>query len=292
MHFTYQESEDTDKTSLYQGDVLKRTPEIEKILAVVHPHYLKEDYRHFIVLTQSCDLVPRNEGKCASRYVTIAAVRPLKLVIERELQKHLSDPLELEFRFTHNGVKAKMEQFYERLLNNNEPSYFYLHQQPDCDLTEDCCAFLQLAVSTKSEFHYKTLLDAKILELTDSFKHKIGYLVGNLYSRIDTDDWVPDFANAETFYGRLRQGIEGEAVWLQRDIQVKALKQLKSLDPKDRNKEKFSEIITSLGRIKNQKRDSLLAAVVDIMTELNIPPENIGKFRRRLESHSDFQALF
>ena len=44
----------------------------------------KPDYRYFIVLTQSCDLVRRNGGRCTSPHVTIAAVRPLRVAFERE----------------------------------------------------------------------------------------------------------------------------------------------------------------------------------------------------------------
>jgi len=36
-HFTY--SEHPDNASLMQGDVLERTPEIDRLLEEVHPHF-------------------------------------------------------------------------------------------------------------------------------------------------------------------------------------------------------------------------------------------------------------
>jgi len=74
MHFTYNEG--ADKEKLKQGDVLRKTARLQEILEEVHPHYNCEEYKYFQVLTQSCDLVRRDQdGSCNSRYITLAAVR-------------------------------------------------------------------------------------------------------------------------------------------------------------------------------------------------------------------------
>lgn len=73
IHFTYKPS--PDMSSLCQGDVLCVTDEMRKILKEVHPYFLNEQYKYFMVLTQSCDLVRRNAGKCKTPYITLAAVR-------------------------------------------------------------------------------------------------------------------------------------------------------------------------------------------------------------------------
>src|SRR6266567_6106288 len=89
-HWTYKSPEG----DLCQGDVLKKTDVIRAVLEQVHPHYLKDDYTHFVVLTQTCDLVRREGGRCGSRYITLAAVRPLEVAVRRELLKYQKSELE------------------------------------------------------------------------------------------------------------------------------------------------------------------------------------------------------
>ncbi len=72
LHFTYKEC-DTYSPSLKQGDILHKTPELLELLEKVHPHYINSEYKYFQVITQSCDLVRKNDS-CKSRYITLAAV--------------------------------------------------------------------------------------------------------------------------------------------------------------------------------------------------------------------------
>jgi len=188
-HFTYAEA---DLESLNQGDVLRRTEEVDKILEEVHPHYYQsENYKYFIVLTQSCDLARRGGELPSTRYISIAAVRPLGLAVRREAESLFKDEFDQKLRLLDQKREAKLRQFVERLFNNNEPNLFYLEKQPALGLEDDYVAFLKLSIALKCEVHYQTLLDAKILQLSESFQHKLGHLVGNSYSRIGTEDWLP-----------------------------------------------------------------------------------------------------
>lgn len=49
-----------EKDSLCQGDILEKTDDLIAILKEVHPYFLNESYKYFMVLSQSCDLVRRN----------------------------------------------------------------------------------------------------------------------------------------------------------------------------------------------------------------------------------------
>src|SRR5687768_1378497 len=89
QHYAY---EDPDRGALKQGDVLERSPDLLQVLQEVHPHYARhEQYRYFIVITQTCDLVRRRADPPKSRYITIAAVRPIEEVLRREAHD-LQDP--------------------------------------------------------------------------------------------------------------------------------------------------------------------------------------------------------
>ncbi len=187
-HFTYKEPA---STQLQQGDILRKTEDIKNLLKIVHPHYLKEDYLYFLVLTQSCDLERRSSKACKAPYITLAAVRPIELLLEREIKQYQIQHDLAKGKIIDRSYYAKLQSFTEKLLNNNATEYFYLHEDAGMGFSESCVAFLRLSIAIKSKDHYETCLNAKILELDDTFKAKLGWLVGNIYSRVGTHDWVP-----------------------------------------------------------------------------------------------------
>jgi hypothetical protein len=184
-HFIF---EDPDREQLRQGDVLRRTPELVSLLAKYHPHYAtKASYPYFIVLTQTCDLIHRDSALPKSPYITIAAVRPLQVAITREAESH-QNWWQKDGGAINDEIYEKLFLFMERLLNNNEPRYFYLHEDASLSITPKVCAFLALSVALKIE-HMQLCLDAKVAQLESSFRAKLGWLVGNMYGRIGTKDW-------------------------------------------------------------------------------------------------------
>ena len=186
-HFTYQEP---DLACLKQGDILKKSDGIRSILEQVHPHYLRDDYQYFVVLTQTCDLVRRDSRQCKSPYITIAAVRSLELLLGMEIDKPQKTQVEIIGGICSLDLKQRMTQFLEHLLKNKEPDYFFLSDDTSLGFPDRMVAFLKLSISLKADLHYDTCLSAKVLGLTDAFKAKLGWLVGNMYSRVGTPDWV------------------------------------------------------------------------------------------------------
>jgi hypothetical protein len=134
--------------------------------------------------------VRRGNGSPNAIYVNIAPVRPIDEVVSREIASLQLPDVRGEVPLVTHKSKAKLTDFARRLLNNNVPQYFYL-EGVGAPLEQDCCAFLRLSIPIKTELHYQTCLDAKILQLTDAFQAKLGSLVGQLYSRVGTKDWAP-----------------------------------------------------------------------------------------------------
>lgn len=187
VHFTYKS--EADKTALCQGDILCFSPELEEILKEVHPYFLKEQYKYFMVLTQSCDLVRRNNGKCKTPYITLAAVRSFNDFFEKALISARYADQVGDFLLMDSKKKERAYQFLERLYNNTEPDYFFLYKETLLDFPETMVASLKVSIALKSDIHYDACLSAKTLELSDEFKAKLGWLVGNIYSRVGTTDW-------------------------------------------------------------------------------------------------------
>lgn len=212
LHFTYK---DPDRSSLKQGDILKKTPELLALISDVHPHYANDDYLYFQVLTQSCDLVRRNGEKCKTRYITLAAVRSLDLVISRVLER-IKETIEFEGKlFCSDMHKRMLEDFVNKLLNNNDTNHFFLQAETEHELDRHCCTQLHLSISIRAYEHYDVCLDGKILELQENFRAKLGWLVGNLYSRVGTDDYVPSaIPDQEQYKEYVSNLLNGYVAWL------------------------------------------------------------------------------
>jgi hypothetical protein len=146
--------------------------------------------------------------------VSLAAVRPLDLVLQRETAKH-QDEIEQLAGVCSAAKRGLLEQFAERVLNNNEPEYFYLEPEPAFGLHEPSCVFLRLSVAVRAQ-HY-SILAARQLSLEEIFQAKLGWLVGNMYSRIGTADWVPDNVPASEFKKKVKDLLDGLVQWVDQE---------------------------------------------------------------------------
>jgi hypothetical protein len=189
LHFCYARPDDYLTSELAQGDVLRRTPELNQLLESVHPHFHQHSKNlFFMVLTQSCDLAVRDGATGKVPYINIAPVRSLDEVIAREIADLQLNKIRSDLPLLTHKSRDKLAEFTRRLINNNVPQYFYL-ESDGTELGQDCCAFLRLSIAIKSDLHYQTCVAAKFLQLNDSFQAKLGSLVGQLYSRVGTKDW-------------------------------------------------------------------------------------------------------
>lgn len=217
MHFTYEQQTFSDN-ELMQGDVLRRTPALNTLLETVHPHFHQHPKNlFFMVLTQSCDLVPRNPGRvCKAPYIAIAPVRSLDLVVERQVSQYHANDVKSNLPVVGLKARNKISDFLGRLLNNNEPGFFYLDSE-GTDLGTDCVAFLNLSIAIKTDLHLDTCIAAKSLQLTDTFQAKLGWLVGQMYSRVGTQDM-----DQEKAIKKISESLKSVALWVD-DAKIRAI---------------------------------------------------------------------
>lgn len=277
MHFTYV----NPKGDLKQGDLIQITDELRQVLSEFHPHYAKKtDYSFLVVLTQSCDLVMRN-GKCTSRYITLAAARPLETLFYRELEKHQRSSIEKDNMICSYKQRVWLEDFMSKLLNNNIPDYFYLAEDAEVGIHEPHVVFLALSVAIKSE-HYDICQKARFGQLTDIFGAKLGWLVGHIYSRVATPDWVPTWIeNQEDFDALVGQMLNKRVVWVSSTIleklnaeQKKRRKELQDNKYKLPKEEIFELVVKYIEEEeKEERRESIAKFVVEqaskVLTEVS-----------------------
>lgn len=290
LFFAYSRPESEDPLS--QGDVITRTPEIDELLEEYHPFYTKEDYKYLILLTQSCDLEVRN-GLCKSHYLTVAAVRPLHVALKREIGKFRRRTVERQSGVVSKAAYGEAKKFVQRLVNNNESEYFYLHDQPELNFPYKCVAFLRLSVSLKSE-HYEKLRRGRLFSLTPVFKAKLGWLVGNMYSRVGTDDWVPRYKNRQEFDQFLDDLLDEFTQWVPQERIEAAVKSLKKdkIDPRGMDKGDLVDLIDNVDV--PSRKEAVVEAVISVAgkDDFGLEADSLLKLRKRLENDPRFSKHF
>jgi hypothetical protein len=183
-HWTYREFAQTD--GLFQGDIIAREPLLE-VLGNVHEHFCDPKYLAFIVLTQTCDLVLRSKT-CKAKHIALAVVRPLSALVPNILSEMCSSPRP---GLLPQDRRKTVEEFFHRVLNQNEQAegWVYLHPDGDVGIGEPAVAMLRISISLRAEEHYDLIRNARRGRLDTEYRNKLGWLKGNLYSRIDTTDW-------------------------------------------------------------------------------------------------------
>jgi hypothetical protein len=287
MHFTYKAA--VAELDLQQGDVLQRTFDLTRVIQEIHPYYINEDYRHFAVLTQSCDLVTNRPGSPV-KYIALGAVRPLADVIEREVSKYQTNYVLRRANVAPESSRDRLRQFLERLLNNNEPEYLYLHEDAAVGLAKPSCIFLRLSIALHS-LHYDVCKGARIVSLDQTFQAKLGWLVGNLYSRVGTDDWVPKTAS-EPQWRALIQDLLDRNVAFMNDKKIEMIRKTNT-EQTLINKTPF-EIREMIQRAPERRRkEDAIDVVIGQLSEDNLlSTADLAKVRRRLENDSVFASLF
>ena len=173
-------------SDLAQGDILSPNEELRALLREVHPHFLDPKYTAFVTITQSCDMV-RRSTTCSTRYLNIAVVRQLDDVLD-ELLKQVCKPVATGV-YLHES-KREANLLLGRIFNQNERALglFYLHPDVDAGVAVPSVALLRVSVTLRAD-HYDVLTRARCGRIGPEFTGKLGWLVGNLYSRIGTPDW-------------------------------------------------------------------------------------------------------
>jgi len=173
-----------------QGDILWPSAELRDLFGEVHPHFRDPRYIAFIITTQSCDLVRRKGKLCKAECINLAVIRDLESCLSQffdSVCEKVSPGVYLK------GSRIEAYQLLARILNQNEQALglFYLH--PDTDtigISDYAVALLRVAIALRAKEHYELLQGARRGRLTGQFRNKLGWLVGNLYSRVGTPDWT------------------------------------------------------------------------------------------------------
>ncbi|MDH5415228.1 MAG: hypothetical protein OEW87_13915 [Flavobacteriaceae bacterium] len=192
--FLFKDSQVIDTKNLHQGDLLVNADPLSSAIKAAHNYYATaKDYSHFMVLTQSCDLVLRKSTP-KTKYITLAAVRPVEAAITYEVEK---TKFNLDFDFPialfKEALRQQLKYTLDRFVNNTVDDYFFISKYWHEKIHENLCVFLPLSIAIRARSHYEACLECKIAELEDIFAAKVGWATGNMYSRVATTDLIEKF---------------------------------------------------------------------------------------------------
>lgn len=269
---------------LEQGDLIPRSaPVIDKVLRQYHPYHVEKSANElFAVLTQSCDLV-KHDGKPKTRYIALAPLRPLRLILNREFSDFLVKTPGGLYVLGSMETQGRYDDFLAKLINNNDSRYFFVPERPDLHIAEDMCVMLPLSMSIRVE-HYDACLKERVAQITDIFQAKLGWLLGQQFSRVGTPDWAPD-----GLADKVRSVSERALSWLP-DHQFTQLKtMLRKFEEENPgvvlDEDSFAEMRKKL----QNKRDMVITSVIDVLVKLGKlpPPPNAEVFKVRKELRRD-----
>lgn len=184
-HWTYSAFDVAD--DLFQGDIISRSGEFVKVLSGVFPYFCDKGYIGFLVTTQSCDLVRRPGNRCKAKYITLVVIRELRSLLPELLEELCGTGIAGVYK---KESRYAAEQLLVRIINQNEQTrgLFYLHPDADVGIATPSVAMLRVTFSLRRQ-HYELLMRARCGRLYGEFANKLGWLSGNLFSRVATPNW-------------------------------------------------------------------------------------------------------
>lgn len=285
-HWTYAAWNETD--DLEQGDILRPSAELHRLLADVHHHFVHDKYVGFMIATQSCDLVRRG-GVPKAPYISLTVIRPLVSVVHKLIAQVTTPVTPGVFPASE---KRKVKELLTRIFNQNEQAMgvFFLHEDADSGVAEPSVALLRVSVSLRSE-HYTVLQQARVGRVNDEFRAKLGWLLGNLYGRPATRDWHERESGKEKLEELVSKYADEQIVglgpkWIDDELIAEAkargitlenvtLEELEQIRPKPRFERSLDEIRAELLKVAPE-----------------IEAEKIEKLASRLRNNGKFKNLF
>ncbi|QDV38076.1 hypothetical protein [Tautonia plasticadhaerens] len=218
-HWTY-EKRKKPTGDLYQGDIIQRSERLLKVLGTIHKYFCDDKYLGFIVISQTCDLVVRG-GECKAKYINLAVIRSLESMMPTFLGDACATNIPGVY---YDDGRREIKELVTRIINQNEQALglFYLEPDGDLKLAVESVALLRVSIALRSKEHYRIIKAARVGRLRSPFRNKLGWLVGNLFSRVDTPDWPEEIGKAEADrkVTRLIKDLDEDAnnVWVPRHL--------------------------------------------------------------------------
>jgi hypothetical protein len=185
------------------------------------------------------------------------------------------------------------EGVLKKLISNTSEEVFFLDAFVAPSINEPLCAFLQLSIALRAE-HYEALVAAKQAEMTDIFAAKIGWMTGNLYSRVATPDlYEVDPRAAHDYERNLIQGLlRDDTEWLD-NRQIKEYRRRLAEATETKGVPLSVDEALSIVRECPKPIQELSSAVLDVLaaSDVALEPDTLKAIRNRIESNQKLRGF-
>lgn len=284
-HWTY--AEVFEQSDLKQGDLIEHTPELAKAISDLHTSVTTSDVTGYVILTQSCDLVRRDNGLCDAEFISLAVVKGLKEELPRILARQFAE----DGGVFLDSVRNRANDLLDRIFNHNEQTLglFYLHPDADAGIAVHSIAFLRDAFTLRAD-SYALLAGARRGRLAVEFSNRLGWISGHLLSRIGTRDWA-DIANGKKDLQNLKKQFlkpdsdEPKFLWATKE-------ELAWLRNNRKPDQSLNDLRASLRTVKvERKKDRVLARVIEIVgKQLSLESSALEKLKSALSNDEQLSA--
>jgi len=212
------------------------------------------------------------------------------VVLAREIAKYQDKPLLKKIRGADTRHRERVKAFLERLTNNNNHEYFYIHEEKAVGIDESCCSFLRLHIALRTNEAYEILRQARCVSLNPSFQAKLGWLVGNIYSRVGTDDWAPENYTKADWQDMISQLLDDNTTWLKPALLAEAAKAISS---EDLERLTEAELLQAVRAIKlRNPRDALIDEVISLLSRREFLIDGVeARVRTALQNSAAIKSL-
>ncbi len=293
VEYSLYQDKPTEMEDLQQGDVIENNEEISNIVKQIYPKISDLEYDSFLVITQSCDLA-RHDGKlCKSKYINLVPIQPMEHIFLPLLYR-VYDHYKITGRLYSAKGKSNAIQLIESICNQNAWALgvFFLHSNIDVKIPVDSVALLQLSFSVPSELHYNKVTSARSGRLDVAFQSRLGWLVGNLYSRVATPDF-PKTNQREVIDYLMSSDKENKNLpqWINRE-QLKKLKSSTETNLNNLEEEQINILLADYDP--KAPIEKAISYVLDaIKKEIeDVSDTNLQEIRAHLSTNMDFELLF
>ncbi len=291
----YQEISNINE-DLQQGDIIIRRPEYDddicKIIEEYFPTLPHKKYIAYLVITQSCDLARReeNENRCKADYINLVGVQRLEDVFLTLVDK-ICGKYRQKYGYYASSGKDSACELLQRICNQNEWSIgiFFLHDNADFGLSHNSIAMLQESFAIKATEYYDSLLNSRSGRLTPQFQNRLGWLVGNLYSRVATVDFPEDEYKEIREKLFKKNGNKNLPIWLLKR-QIKKIKNETGQEISELEKDNLDGLIASFDPISENIHKSS-ERIVEILKEIvEISQEQEEEIKIRIRNDIKYKS--
>jgi hypothetical protein len=204
VHPVYREIAN-ENSDLCQGDIIDAKRLRPALLG--HQDYMAErpDFYVFCVMTQTCDLVRKQEP---AEYITLAVVRLVKHIFEK------------------TGSRNRTESRLRPIVGyqQNKRHYFYLPTEPKAGINEPSVVDLRVTFALNSELHYDEIVAARRIGMNEIFAANLGWMTSYVFSRIAMPEWDAKVMgeSEDSHIERLLQLIAREGVADRKQLETKS----------------------------------------------------------------------